>query len=116
MINTALLYVRAFVYWIGLFLSILVVGMMTPFLLPFPHHICYRFLRPWCNFNVWWVKVTCGIKYNVIGMENVDFAKNGIILGNHQSTWETMFIPAIFPPISWVLKKELFKLPIFGWA
>ncbi len=111
-----LLYIRSLFYWIGLFLSLITVGLMTPFLMPFPRETCYRFLVPWCHFNVWWVKFTCGIKYNVIGKENIDLKNNGIILGNHQSTWETMFIPTIFPPISWILKKELFKLPFFGWA
>ena len=114
--NKILLYIRSFLYWIGFFLSLITVGLMSGFLFPFPREVCYRFLRPWCNFNVWWIKVTCGIKYNVIGKENIDLNNNGIILGNHQSTWETMFIPTIFPPISWVLKKELFKLPFFGWA
>lgn len=114
--NTALLYIRAFLYWIGLSLSLLVVGIMSAFLFPFPREVCYRALVPWCYFNIWWVKVTCGIKYNVIGAENIDLDNNGIVLGNHQSTWETMVIPTIFPPISWVLKKELFKLPFFGWA
>lgn len=116
MMYTILLYVRAFIFWIGFGLSLITVGLMSAFIFPFPREVCYRMLRPWCNFNVWWVKVTCGIKYKVIGEENIDLDNNGIILGNHQSTWETMFIPTIFPPISWVLKKELFKLPFFGWA
>ncbi|KAG1707650.1 dITP/XTP pyrophosphatase [Nymphon striatum] len=48
--------------------------------------------------------------------ENIDINRNGIVLANHQSTWETMMIPMLFPPVSWVLKKELFKIPFFGWA
>ena len=116
MINTSLLYIRSSLFWVGFFLSLITVGLMAPFLFPFSREVCYSALRPWCNFNVWWIKLTCGIKYNLIGEENIDLNNNGIILANHQSTWETMFIPMIFPPISWVLKKELFKLPFFGWA
>lgn len=56
------------------------------------------------------------MKYNIIGKENIDLNNNGIILANHQSTWETLIIPTLFPTISWVLKKELFKIPFFGWA
>ncbi|MEH6456125.1 MAG: lysophospholipid acyltransferase family protein [Cocleimonas sp.] len=116
MMYTAFLYVRAIFFWIGFGVSFIIVGLMAPFLFPFSREVCYRALLPWCTFNVWWIKVTCGIKYNLIGAENIDLNNNGIILGNHQSTWETMAIPANFPPISWVLKKELFKLPFFGWA
>jgi len=114
--KTIFLYLRAFAYWLGLVFSLLVVGILTIFIFFLPHDKCYRILVPWCYFNVWWIKVTCGVKYNLIGEENIDLSRNGIVLANHQSTWETMFIPTVFPPVSWVLKKELFKLPLFGWA
>ena len=54
--------------------------------------------------------MSCGVKYNVLGKENIDLNRNGIVLANHQSTWETLIIPTLFPTISWVLKKELFKI------
>jgi len=111
-----LLYIRATVFWIGFALSTALTGLITPFLLPLSQATCYRILSPWTNFNVWWLKLTCGVKYNIIGKENIDFSRNGIVLSNHQSTWETLLIPTIFPNVSWVLKKELFKIPFFGWA
>ncbi len=115
-LKKGLLYVRASLFWVGFALSTLLVGLVSPFLLPLSHNTSYKILLPWTGFNIWWLKVTCGVKYNVIGMENIDKNHNGIILANHQSTWETMMIPKLFPPVSWVLKKELFKIPFFGWA
>ena len=41
--NKALLYVRSFFYWIGLFLSIIYVSVMSIFLIPFSRETCYRF-------------------------------------------------------------------------
>jgi len=111
-----LLYIRATFFWIGFALSTILIGLTTPFLLPFSQETCYRILSPWTNFNTWWIKLTCGVKYNIIGKENIDLTRNGIVLSNHQSTWETLLIPTIFPNVSWVLKKELFKIPFFGWA
>ena len=116
LVNNALLYFRATIFWIGFALSTALAGLLTPFLLPFSQETSYKVLRPWTNFNVWWLKVTCGVKYKVLGRENIDLSRNGIVLANHQSTWETLIIPVLFPPISWVLKKELFKIPFFGWA
>lgn len=110
------LYFRATLFWIGFGLSSGLAGLLTPILLLLSYETSYKILVPWTSFNLWWLKVTCGVKYNILGEENVDFKHNGIILANHQSTWETLFIPAYFPPISWVLKKELFKIPLFGWA
>ncbi len=112
----ALLYIRATLFWIGFALSTLLVGLISPFLLPLSHNTSYKILVPWTHFNIWWLKLTCGVKYHIIGLENIDKSRNGIILANHQSTWETMMIPKMFPPVSWVLKRELFKIPFFGWA
>ena len=110
------LYIRATLFWIGFALSTVLAGLLSPFLIFFSLETSYKILVPWASFNVWWIKLTCGIKYNIIGLENIDKNNNGIILANHQSTWETLLIPSIFPAISWVLKKELFKIPFFGWA
>ncbi len=114
--NNVLLYIRATVFWIVFATSIIVVGLLTPFLFPFSRETAYKVLRPWTNFNIWWLKLSCGVNYRIFGSENIDLNNHGIILANHQSTWETMMIPTLFPPISWVLKKELFKLPFFGWG
>lgn len=112
-LNKFVLTIRATLFWVGFALSTALAGLITPFLLPFSQETCYRILRPWTSFNVWWLKLSCGVKYNIIGKENIDLKRNGIVLANHQSTWETLLIPTIFPSVSWVLKKELFKIPFF---
>jgi 1-acyl-sn-glycerol-3-phosphate acyltransferase len=114
--NQVFLMIRATLFWIGFALSTAIAGLISPFLLFLSQETSYKILVPWTRFNVWWLKVTCGVRYHILGKENINLARNGIILANHQSTWETLLIPAIFPPISWVLKKELFKIPFFGWA
>jgi 1-acyl-sn-glycerol-3-phosphate acyltransferase len=39
-----------------------------------------------------------------------------VILAKHQSAWETIAFQQIFPPQTWVLKRELLWIPLFGWA
>ena len=40
-----------------------------------------------------------------------------VLLVKHQSTWETFAMPAIMPhPLAYVFKKELLRVPFFGWA
>ena len=39
-----------------------------------------------------------------------------MILANHQSTWETFFLPRVFRPQTQLIKRELLYVPFFGWA
>ncbi|MEM7304027.1 MAG: lysophospholipid acyltransferase family protein [Pseudomonadota bacterium] len=60
-------------------------------------------------------KYICGIDYKLEGLENIP-DKPCIIMSNHQSTWETLAFPSIFPTLAWVIKKELLSIPLFGWG
>jgi 1-acyl-sn-glycerol-3-phosphate acyltransferase len=64
---------------------------------------------------MWWLKITLNIKTNVVGRENI-INSSCIIISNHQSTWETLAFQTIFPAHTWVLKRELLWLPVFGWS
>jgi 1-acyl-sn-glycerol-3-phosphate acyltransferase len=73
------------------------------------------FLSGWSRFILWWLTLTCGLRYQVEGADNIG-ATNAVILCKHQSSWETFGLQAIFPPQTWVLKRELLRIPIFGWG
>ncbi len=81
----------------------------------FPYRICFAIVSSWCTFNVHWARIACGINYEIIGLENVP-DKACVIMSNHQSTWETLAYPSIFPTLTWVIKKELLYVPLFGWG
>lgn len=61
------------------------------------------------------LRTICGLHYRVIGQENIPDCPS-IILSKHQSAWETLALQQIFPPQVWVLKKELLRIPFFGWG
>jgi 1-acyl-sn-glycerol-3-phosphate acyltransferase len=75
----------------------------------------YRFIIVWNRTMLWAARVLCGIRSQVIGMENMPSTPH-IILCKHSSTWETLFLTRIFPPLAYVAKKELLSIPFFGWA
>jgi len=39
-----------------------------------------------------------------------------VIISNHQSTWETLYLSRLFNPCAIILKRELLFAPLFGWA
>ena len=75
----------------------------------------YYWVMKWVHFQLWMLKFICGLSYTVQGVENIP-PTNGIIISKHQSAWETISIQAIFPPLVFLLKKELLSVPIWGWA
>jgi len=66
-------------------------------------------------FVTWWLRLTVGLKHEIIGLEKVPAAPC-VIACAHQSTWETITTQTFLPPLAWVLKKELFRIPLFGWG
>ena len=115
MLYKAFLFFRSLVFWLVFFVSTIIFAPLA--LLTFPLSVLnrYRFIRQWAGFNIWWLKITCGVKYEVKGKENLP--EGGMLfLAKHQSTWETMAFQQILPPHVWVLKRELFKIPFFGWG
>jgi 1-acyl-sn-glycerol-3-phosphate acyltransferase len=82
---------------------------------PFDDHTRYRIIRYWALIMMWVVRNVCRIDYRVLGRENIP-AQPSIILAKHQSAWETMAFQEIFPPQVFVLKKELMRVPFFGWG
>jgi 1-acyl-sn-glycerol-3-phosphate acyltransferase len=58
----------------------------------------------------------CGIRYQIYGVENIPKDNRFIIFSKHQSTWETLFLLFYFPYMAIILKKELLKIPFFGWG
>jgi len=106
---------RSLVFYTGMWLSTIYVVSVGLFLIPFSFAVRYSFIRQWARFNLWWLKVICGINFKVKGVENIPDG-NGIIFCKHQSTWETLALQCIFPPQIWLLKKELLYVPFFGWG
>jgi len=111
-----MLFIRSFLFYCGMGMALLVwTIILTPLILPFPYQKRYRIISGWAYFITWWLEKTCRISYQVEGTENIPKSA-AIILSKHQSAWETIVFQKIFPPQVWVLKRELFWIPFFGWA
>ncbi|HTS23244.1 MAG TPA: lysophospholipid acyltransferase family protein [Casimicrobiaceae bacterium] len=77
----------------------------------------YRFITGWCWLNLFAARWICGIRHRVVGRENVPpFASPHIVMSKHSSTWETLELNFLFPPLAFVAKKELLAIPFFGWG
>ena len=79
----------------------------------------YWMCAGWLKLAVRSGEIILGIRNQVIGFENLptESTAPAILLVKHQSLWETFCMAALMPhPLAFVFKKELLKVPFFGWA
>ena len=75
----------------------------------------HRLITTWVPIMMWVIRHVLGIRYRVIGRENLP-ATASVVLSKHQSAWETIALQQILPPLCYVLKRELLRVPFFGWG
>lgn len=85
------------------------------FTFPFSARIRYRTITLWNHSVIWLARVLCGIRYRVIGLENLPGIP-AVVMAKHQSAWETIALPVLLPPMALVIKRELLWVPFFGWG
>lgn len=111
----AIMYARALSFYLGLFALTIPFSILALLLIPLPAVTRSRWVNGWSCSVLWWLKITCNLRYEVKGREHIP-GKPSIILSKHQSAWETIALQTIFPPQVWVLKRELLVIPFLGWA
>ncbi len=111
----AVLYLRSFIFWLGFATFTLVFALLLVLSFPFPLEKRFTLTRGWSEATIWWLRVSCKLDYEVQGTENIP-DKAGIIFAKHQSTWETLILNFWFRKQSWVIKRELLWVPVFGWG
>lgn len=73
----------------------------------------YYLTRTW----VWMVSKAMGLSFSIRGIEKVVPGTSYIVTPNHQSNVDILGLLKMLPfRYRWVLKKELLKIPLFGWS
>ena len=82
---------------------------------PLGYRVVLGTARSWAWMTLWVTRWVCGIRYEIIGAENLKTTP-AIFFVKHQSAWETLGFPALLPMNCFVCKKSLLNIPFFGWA
>ncbi len=116
MFSRAITALRSLVFYAGYFVATILISLicMTVFwFIPLKRRFFLYSL--WCQFVLFWLRVTCGVRYDIQGLEHIP--KTPVVaLSTHQSAWETIFLYYQLSPVCPILKKELLKIPFWGWA
>ena len=110
-------YARSSLFYLGYVLTTGLWGILCTLLAwMLPYRWRFRVvIGYWTGFVLWWVRVTCGVRYVVEGSDNIP-NKPCIVFSRHESTWETLFLQHLFEPQATLIKRELLWIPAFGWA
>lgn len=82
---------------------------------PFGFKASWVWAVVWSKLTFWLLKVICGIRIRIEGQEHMP-DEACVVMAKHQSAAETIAMPLLVPPYTWILKRELFHIPVFGWA
>ncbi len=74
----------------------------------------YRVATTWARGVSLLLRIVCGLEARILGREKVP-AGPVIFALKHQSAWETIAFLHVAPPFAGVLKRELLRLPVYGW-
>ncbi|MCB8875483.1 lysophospholipid acyltransferase family protein [Acidisoma silvae] len=72
-----------------------------------------RLGRLWALVIIRLLRICCGIRVRIIGLEHLPFDGPALIASVHQSAFDTA-IWMLMPKPAYVLKQELLKVPVFG--
>jgi len=113
--SIALVFVRSLVFALIEVALTVIFGIVALLSFALPPHTRYRIITLWTHSVLWLLAHICGLRFRVLGREHIP-ASPSVILCKHQSAWETLALQQIFPPQVWVLKRELLRMPFFGWG
>lgn len=107
---------RAIAFYIIMSITAVIFGVLGILMPITPYRFRSRFFISFNVVMLWALKYVCGVSCKVRGQENLPQDQAFVIMAKHQSSWEAIFFQWFFHPTSIILKKELLKIPFFGWG
>lgn len=111
-----MLLIRAILFYLCLIPIALFIGGLSIVLWILPYSIRNPILLWFNHMSLFALRLCCGVSYEVHGKENLPENTPVVIMAKHQSTWESFFLQFYFTPLSTILKRELLRIPFFGWG
>jgi 1-acyl-sn-glycerol-3-phosphate acyltransferase len=90
---------------------LMIIGLPT---LLFGRHAVFMLARLWSRSSLFLLQAICGLSAEFRGLENIPRGAC-IVAPKHQSFWETFALVPYMEDFSYVLKRELTYIPVFGW-
>jgi 1-acyl-sn-glycerol-3-phosphate acyltransferase len=113
--STPVIVVRSLVFSALFYINIIVRMIVALPAILLPYRFLRGVLRRYASSTLWFLRVVCGTTVEWRGREKLPAYGPYIVACKHQSLWETFALFTVLPDPTYVLKRELIWLPLFGW-
>jgi 1-acyl-sn-glycerol-3-phosphate acyltransferase len=79
-----------------------------------PSRAIMTIARVWSRQSTWLLRVVCNVKVEYRGVEKIPKGPL-LVASKHQSMWETFALLQVLDQPLYILKRELTRIPFFGW-
>jgi 1-acyl-sn-glycerol-3-phosphate acyltransferase len=105
---------RSIVLNVALYGNFLVQAILFSPVLLLPERCFWPIGRFWVRSTLWLHGTIMGVDDEIRGAENIP-SGGFLVASKHQSAWETLRLIELFPRPSFILKRSLLWVPLFGW-
>ena len=106
--------IKSLIFQIYFYCSVLIASLLVV-ILPNTYSSKFKIARSWGSGMIWAGSKICGLKFKLEGVENIPKTPS-VIMIRHSSVFEAYAQLVVFPQQTWIVKKELNWIPIFGLA
>jgi 1-acyl-sn-glycerol-3-phosphate acyltransferase len=108
------LFIRSLLFNVLFYVNIIVRMIVALPTIVLPRSFMLGVLRRYARSSLWLLRVVCGVSVEWRGREKIPQGAC-IVACKHQSFWETFALFEVLRDPTYVLKRELMWLPLFGW-
>ena len=106
--------VRSLLFNVAAYVNFFVQAILFSPVLLLPERCFWPIGRFWVRSTLFLHRRICGINEEVRGLANIPVG-GFIVAAKHQSSWETLGFVELLPRPSFILKRQLLFVPLFGW-
>jgi 1-acyl-sn-glycerol-3-phosphate acyltransferase len=108
------IFLRSLIYNLLFYLLLVcwLIALVPTFLMP--RTAIMKGARLWSRQNTWLLRMVCNVKVEYRGLEKIPEGPL-LVASKHQSMWETFALLQRFEQPLYILKRELTRIPFFGW-
>ncbi len=110
-----MIFIRSLLFTLYMGVSALISGALVLLMFWAPFRVRWWMTVKWCRSMVVAGDWLCGLKVVVEGRENIP-DEPSVLMIKHTTALETYWQVTEFPMATWVVKRELLWIPLFGWA